>query len=354
MARAADPLEECGNPMRRPDLAHEIDVADVDAELERRGGDERLQRAGLQPVLGIESRLLRQAAVMRRDLAFADPLAQVSRDALGHPPRVHENQRRLVRRDQLGQPVVVLLPHLVRHDGAERRAGNLEREVERAPVALVDDGAVAAAVVRADEEPGDLLDRLLRGRQADALERAARRPATCCRRSSDSARWAPRRVPMTAWISSTITVRTVRSRSRLRPAVRSRYNDSGVVTRMCGGVRSMAARSDCVVSPVRTAAVMRGAVCAARLRELTDAAPRLRQVLVDVGAQRLQRRNVDDANFVGKRRADALLDEVVDRREKRGERLAGAGRRGDQRVAAVANVFPAARLRRRRRSQASG
>ena len=28
---------------------------------------------------------------------------------------------------------------------------------------------------------------------------------------------------------------------------------------MCGGLRSMAARSDCVVSPVRTAAVMRGA-----------------------------------------------------------------------------------------------
>ena len=64
---------------------------------------------------------------------------------------------------------------------------------------------------------------------------------------------------MTAWISSTITVRTVRSRSRLRSAVSSRYNDSGVVTRMCGGVRSIAARSDAGVSPVRTAAVMRGA-----------------------------------------------------------------------------------------------
>ena len=32
-----------------------------------------------------------------------------------------------------------------------------------------------------------------------------------------------------------------------------------VVTSTCGGLRSMAARSACVVSPVRTATVMRGA-----------------------------------------------------------------------------------------------
>ena len=83
--------------------------------------------------------------------------------------------------------------------------------------------------------------------------------ATSCSRSRLSARCAPRRVPITAWISSTMTVRTVRSISRLRSAVSSRYSDSGVVTRMCGGVRSIAARSACGVSPVRTAAVMRGA-----------------------------------------------------------------------------------------------
>ena len=64
---------------------------------------------------------------------------------------------------------------------------------------------------------------------------------------------------MTAWISSTITVRAVRSICRLRSDVSSRYSDSGVVTRMWGGVRSIAARSAAVVSPVRTAAVIRGA-----------------------------------------------------------------------------------------------
>ncbi len=49
VARAADALQERGDAMRRSDLADEIDVADVDAELERRRGDERLQLAGLQP-----------------------------------------------------------------------------------------------------------------------------------------------------------------------------------------------------------------------------------------------------------------------------------------------------------------
>ncbi len=84
-------------------------------------------------------------------------------------------------------------------------------------------------------------------------------PATCASRSRLRARWAPRRDSSTAWISSTMTVRTVRSISRLRRAVSRRYSDSGVVTRMWGGFRSMAARSAAGVSPERTAAVILGA-----------------------------------------------------------------------------------------------
>ena len=54
------------------------------------------------------------------------------------------------------------------------------------------------------------------------LEAASGGPPSASSRSSDSARCAPRRVPITAWISSTITVRTVRSISRLRADVSSR------------------------------------------------------------------------------------------------------------------------------------
>src|SRR5205807_9434110 len=57
--RAADALQERGNAVRRSDLADQIDMTDVDAELERRRGDERLQRARLQSMLRVEANLLR-------------------------------------------------------------------------------------------------------------------------------------------------------------------------------------------------------------------------------------------------------------------------------------------------------
>ena len=85
---------------------------------------------------------------------------------------------------------------------------------------------------------------------AESPIRCSGRRATSSSRSSDSARWAPRLVPTTAWISSTITVSTDASVARARE-VRSRKSDSGVVIRMSGGCRSIRARSEAGVSPVR-------------------------------------------------------------------------------------------------------
>ena len=51
VARSADALQHGGDAVRRSDLADEVDVADVDAELERCGGDQRLQRPVLQTAL---------------------------------------------------------------------------------------------------------------------------------------------------------------------------------------------------------------------------------------------------------------------------------------------------------------
>ncbi len=80
---------------------------------------------------------------------------------------------------------------------------------------------------------------------------ASSRPSS---RSRDSARWAPRLVPATAWTSSTMTVSTPRSASRAR-LVSRRNSDSGVVMRMSGGRRVNARRSSAGVSPVRIATV---------------------------------------------------------------------------------------------------
>ena len=62
----------------------------------------------------------------------------------------------------------------------------------------------------------------------------------------------PRLVAATAWISSRITASTDCSISRAWE-VRIRYSDSGVVIRMSGGLRRIAARSFWGVSPVRIA-----------------------------------------------------------------------------------------------------
>ena len=89
---------------------------------------------------------------------------------------------------------------------------------------------------------------------------------------------------------------------------------------------------------------------AERVGQLANAASRLREVLVNVGAQRLERRDVDDPDFVGERLLKTLAHEVIDGAEKCGERLPRSGRRGDERVPSVTNRRPAALLRRRRRA----
>ena len=150
-------------------------------------------------------------------------------------------------------------------------------------------------------------------------------------RSRLSARWAPRLLPATACTSSTITKRMVRSVSRARE-VRRRKSDSGVVMRMSGGLRSMAARSFAGVSPVRTPT-----------REArADSRQRAAEVALDVVVQRLERADVEHLNALAGPRA-------VERPEEGRERLPRARRRLDERVLAGRDRGPAALLGRRRR-----
>lgn len=93
---------------------------------------------------------------------------------------------------------------------------------------------------------------------ADSPMRGSARPVNASRRSSDSARWLPRLDDASAWISSTMTERTFDSIWRPDVDDSSTYSDSGVVTRICGARLRSAARSACVVSPVRTAVRIAG------------------------------------------------------------------------------------------------
>ncbi len=70
-------------------------------------------------------------------------------------------------------------------------------------------------------------------------------------------------MPARAWTSSTITVRTDRSRSRAAE-VSIRNSDSGVVIRMSGGRVTSARRSAGDVSPERTPTVTLGGAWSSR------------------------------------------------------------------------------------------
>src|SRR5437764_11840494 len=77
-----------------------------------------------------------------------------------------------------------------------------------------------------------------------------------------------------------------------------------------------------------------------------DLAPRHREVLVDVGRERLRRRDVDDPHLVGQAALlAALAQQLVERGQEGGERLARAGGRRNERIVAAPNGAPAFELR---------
>lgn len=146
VAGTAGALQERGDRARRAELADQVDLADVDAQLQRGGGHQHLELAALQSLLGVQSQLLRQAAVVRRHVFLAQSLGQVPSGALGHPPGVDEDQGGAVRAHQLGEAVVDQLPGVVGHHRVERDGRNFDGEVAGAGVACVYDGDIASCV----------------------------------------------------------------------------------------------------------------------------------------------------------------------------------------------------------------
>ncbi|MDR8952911.1 hypothetical protein FEP76_01388 [Burkholderia multivorans] len=345
VSRAADALQERRDPARRTDLADEIDIADVDAEFERCGRDEQLQFAALEPLLRIEAMLLRETAVMRGDRVLAEPLGEMTRHPLGRAPRVDEHECRAMRGRECRDAVVQLFPHVVRHHRFERHVRQFEREIAFARVARIDDRAFARRVGRAaDEKARDRIDRLLRGRQPDARQRAADQRVEPFERQRE----------MTAALRRRERVDFVddhRSNGRQHlPARGRRQQHVERFGRRHEDVRRALAQR-AALGLRRVAGAYRGADRRhgqAELRErFGDAGKRRIEIHVNVVRQRFQRRYVEDERRVRQRAVmrERVAHEFVERAQKRGQRLAGTGRRGDERRAAGLDVRPRERLR---------
>ena len=201
VAGAADALQAPRHRLRRLDLQDEVDRAHVDAELQRGRRDEARQLARLQQLLHDRALLARQRAVVGAgDLperllvgtVRIGQLVQAQGEALGHAAVVHEDDRRAVPEDVVEYLRVDRGPDraargLPADHGLERVAlargllgldhrldGHLDLQVQRLAHAGIDDRARAP---RADEEAADLLERVLRRRQADPLVLAEGRQA---------------------------------------------------------------------------------------------------------------------------------------------------------------------------------
>ena len=118
-----------------------------------------------------------------------------------------------------------------------------------------------------------------------------------------------------------------------------RNSDSGVVMRMSGGLVASFRRSLAGVSPERTPTRDVRLGQPEPRRGLPDARERCAQVALDVDGQRLERRDVEDTAAV-RWVCRGRLREGVDRREEGSKRLAGSGRRDDERALAGADGLP--------------
>ena len=355
---APDALQEGGDAARRADLADEIDRADVDTQFERGRRHQRAQLAVLEPLLQPQPPLLGEAAVVAGDVLLADALRELVRDALREPPRVHEDERRAVLRDQLGDALVDLAPLLGRGDRLEVSRRQLDGEVEVALVAEVDDRAVRLAVsieaIGADEEARDLLDRPLRRREPDA------RGPLAAGLGDELVEPRQREGEVAASPVAGDRVDLVDDHGAHAPQVLAAAlrRDQQVerlgrgdqdVRRLAHHRLPLALRR---VSAAHRRADRRGLEAEFR-GDRADLLERGLEVALDVVAERLERRDVDDLRHVLERARLRLADEAVDAGEEGGEGLAGAGRRADQRVAPAGDLRPAGRLRVGRRIEAA-
>src|ERR1019366_7595230 len=132
VSRAADALNRGRDGFGRIELAYELDGADVDAEFERRGRDDRLQLAALEALLGEQALGAREAAMMRGGGVGAEPLLQIERDPLGKAAAERENQRRAMRADQARDFVVHRFPMRMSGQRSKLGAGRDDLEIHRA------------------------------------------------------------------------------------------------------------------------------------------------------------------------------------------------------------------------------
>ena len=182
------------------------------------------------------------------------------------------------------------------------------------------------AAVTAGEERRDVLDRLLGRRQADAQKRTLCSLLQTFQRQRE-VRAAPRADYRMYLIEDHRPDRVKHPAAALRcqqevQRLRRRYEDVRRRAHHRGACRRR--RITCANGGREARQIE------ARCRpEHADTLTGLFEVLMNVCAERLQRRDIQNADLIAERRSQTFANQIVDRGQKRRERLSGAGRRRD-------------------------
>ncbi len=223
VAGPPDALEQGGDRARRAELADQVHRADVDPQLQRGGGHQGRQLAGLEPALRLQPLLLGEAAVVGGDPVRPQALREMAGDPLGHAGGCWRRPASSGARGSArpaGRRPRPRPPWASRLRAASRR--HLDRQVQPPAVPGVHDDAAGRAVrlhVRRSPPGSGPPPRSASG-WPRGRSRVSRAPYSSSSRSRERERWEPRLSSATAWISSTITVRTVRSMPRPPSLVR--------------------------------------------------------------------------------------------------------------------------------------
>ena len=312
-------------------------------ELERAGRHDRAQRTRLQPLLDDAADLARQRAVVRVGELVRLALVEEARDLLDHPLAVREDQGRTVTAHGPLELGAELGPQGV---GVAAGAGLSEREGDVELVALGGPGGDdlhAAGVV--DRATGGPLHRRPADPARDDVEGVdGRRERDPLGLAGEGGQALDRGHQVDAALAVDDRVDLVEDHgaqaTQQGPAARRAEQD---VEALRGGDQDLR-RALGDRAPLGLRGVAGAREDADRRWRLSGGGPvlrepgkRLEEVAADVVAEGAQRRHVEDAHLAARPR---LGEEAVERPQEGGQRLATAGRRGDQHVLAGGDDRP--------------
>ncbi len=328
--RAPQPLQKRRYAWRRADLNDQIDFAHVNAQLHGGRSHHHAQLAAFEHALGLEPLLLRHAAVMRARERLPRALVDFERQPLAARAPVHKRQHRARMIKRLKHAVGNRRPHAVLRQLPHVRHGHVHGQLR----ALFDFRHDYGARPAAGQMPRGLLRRVHRGGKPHAAH------VPSAQRVQPRQRKKQVRAPLGGQYRVQL-VHDYRARAfqhfapgQAREQQIQRFRRGNQYVRRV--LRHFAPR------PCVGIAGAHGDAHGVRQMK-----PRQRalQILPNVVAQRLQRRNVYEAQSLRKRARVPLAAHFVQKIQKRRQRFARAGGRGNQRVAPLRNCLPAHALR---------